>query len=432
MVLLTLTILSSPALQSSKPDVVTVLKDDNLTITVSRKGSTLRSLFIVAQVSVSMVLLIGAALFIRSLENRRNVDLGFESDKQAISVVDVALGGYTEKVSASVFLKRYRDNLLSHPEVESIGLTTRIPFGLFNAGDKTRVQLPGKETIETEDLSEVQYAAVSPDFFATMGIPIFNGTTFSEASADIQLNEIIVSEDLANLFWGESSAIGKTLLLGEEDDERLVEVIGVAGNVKVRSLREESNPFLYLPFAGHYTGMTILVVRTLGSPLILPELLRRELQIIDSSVPMLDSRTMSEHINIAFFVDRTAALYLSVFGILAMVLAGVGLYGTVSFSVTLRIREIGIRMALGANRVQVVRMVVRQGIKLMTIGIVIGLVISSFVMQILSRLLMGVSPMDPVAFVSVVFVLGIITVLATYLPAQRAARMDPMSTLRYE
>ena len=300
------------------------------------------------------------------------------------------------------------------------------------AGDETRVQLPEQETSEEEDLSKVQYAAVSQEFFATMGIPIVNGTNFSEAGANIQLDEIIVSEDMANLFWGKSSAIGKTLLLGEEDDERLVEVVGIAGNVKFKSLRNESDPFLYLPFAGHYTGMTILVVRTLGSPLILPELIRRELQIIDSSVPMLDSRTMSDHLNITFFVDRTAALYLLVFGILAMVLASVGLYGTVSFSVTLRIREIGIRMALGANRARVIRMVVSRGIKLMTIGIVIGLVVSSLVMQVLSRVLMGVSPMDPVASVSVVFVLGIVTVLATYLPAQRAARMDPMSTLRYE
>ncbi len=421
-----------PALQSSRPDIVTALKDSDSLATVGRQRFTLRNIFIVAQVAVSVVLLIGAALFIRSLGYRRNVDLGFESDRQAITVINVAQGGYTDEESVSAFLDRYRERILTHPEIESVALTSRIPFGLFGAGATTRVRLPEMDTGENEDIPEVQYAEVSPEYFTTLGIPMVRGNTFSMANAGMLLREVIVSEELAQRFWKGTNAIGQTLMVGSDSDARFMEVVGVAGNSRVASLREEPEPFLYLPFTGRYTMTTTLVARTSGDPAGLPELFRRELQALDRNVPVFDARTMSENLDIVFFLDRTAALYLSVFGMLAMVLASVGLYGTVAFSVTLRTREVGIRMALGADKGQVIRMVLGHGMRLVTVGIVIGLIISCLVMQVLSRLLMGVSPIDPIAFASVVLLLGTVTVLASYVPALRAAGMDPMVTLRYE
>ncbi|MCK4771785.1 MAG: ABC transporter permease [Candidatus Latescibacteria bacterium] len=421
-----------PALQSSRPDIVAALKDSAPSATMGRQRFTLRNIFIVAQFTVSMVLLIGAALFIRSLGYRRNIDLGFESDQRAITAIDVALGGYTDEESARAFLERYRARILTHPEIESVALTSRIPFGLFNAGAQIRARVPETDIGEEENTPEVHYAAVSPEYFATMGIPLVRGSTFSPADAGTPLREVIVSEEMARRFWSGTDAIGQSLMVGSDSDVKYANVVGVAGNAKITSLRDEPQPFLYLPFAGQYTMTTVLVAQTYGSPAGLPELFRRELQSLDSSVPVFDARTMSEHLDIAFFLDRTAALYLSVFGILAMLLASVGLYGTVAFSVTLRTRELGIRMALGADKRQVIRMVLRQGMRLVTVGIVIGLIISCLVMQVLSRLLTGVSPIDPIAFASVVLVLGTVTVLASYVPALRAAGMDPMVTLRYE
>jgi len=272
----------------------------------------------------------------------------------------------------------------------------------------------------------------SPNYFKTMGIPLLSGETFSQTGLGVQSSEIIVSEELAKQFWRDQYVIGQSLLVEIDGKERMVEVRGVVGNTKVAEFREEPESFLYLPFGERYTKTSILVARTAGSPNGLPDLFRRELGSLDDSVPLFDTRTMSEHLDVTVFLHRTAALYLSVFGLLAMVLASIGLYGTVAFSVTLRTKEVGIRMALGADRRQVVRMVLQQSLRLVIAGIVIGLVLSSLIMQALSRVLMGVSPIDPVAFVSVVIVLGSVTILASFLPALKAAGMDPMSTLRYE
>ena len=421
-----------PALHSSKPDIVAALKQNPPSATEGRQRYTLRNTFIVGQVAVSVVLLIGAALFIRSLGYRRNVDLGFETDRQAIAAVDVALGGYTDEESAREFLERYRGRVLAYPGIESVAIANRIPFGLFGLGSRINARRPEVGTGEEDEIREVGYAAVSPEFFSALGIPVVRGNTFSPAGGGAPPREVIISEELAQRYWTGADPIGQSLLLGSDGDERIVEVVGVVGNVRFASLRREHEPFLYLPFTGRYTMTAVLVARTSGDPAGLPELFRRELNALDSSVPVFDARTMSEHTDIAFFLDRTAALYLAALGVLAMVLASIGLYGTIAFSVTLRVREVGIRIALGAGRGQVVRMVMKQGLRLVTIGVVIGLIISSLVMQVLSRLLMGVSPIDPIAFASVVLLLGTVTIVASYIPARRAAGLEPMATLRYE
>ncbi len=426
----------APALQASKPDLVTALKDASGTSTVSRKNSRLRNTFIVAQVTVSIVLLISAVLFLRSLGFRKDIDPGFGSDHQAIAAVDVALGGYADEASARVFLERFRERLLTHPEIETVALSSRIPFGLFGGGSQTRVSLSEATIVEGEEEEEeqpgVHYAAVSPEFFEAMEIELVRGETFPFISPGSSPRAVIINEALADSLWGNSPAVGQSMLIGSEGEERSVEVIGVVNNSTWVSLREKDIPFLYLPFAGRYTMTTVVVARTSGNPAALPELFRRELESLDSSVPVFDARTMEEHVAIAYFVDRTAALLLSVFGVLAMIMATIGLYGTIAFSVSLRTREVGIRMAMGADKQQVVMMVLGQGIRLMLIGVIIGSVIAGLISKVLSRVLLGVSTLDPISFISVAVLFFVTAVLASYIPALRAARLDPMNTLRYE
>jgi len=422
-----------PALQSSKPYLSSALKDASATSTLGRKNFRLRNIFIIAQVSVSIVLLISAVLFLRSLGFRRNIEFGFESERLAIAAVDVALGGYADEDSARVFLEQYRTRIEAHPEVEEVALSSRVPFSLFGAGDRTLVRRPDITVVEGEEenIPEAHTASVTPDFFTTMGIGVVEGETFPFISPGTPPAAAIVNETLARQMWG-GSVIGETLLLGEEGTSRAVEVIGVVEDARFASIRDEVEPFIYLPFSGRYMMTAVLVARTAGSPAGLPELFRQELTALDSSVPIFDTRTMVEHLDIVTFVDRSAAILLSIFGVLAMIMASIGLYGTIAFSVSLRTREVGIRMAMGAGKGQVVMMVMRQGIRLIIIGVVIGCVISGLISQLLARVLMGVSPLDPISFIGVTLLFGAISLLASYFPALRAARLDPMNTLRYE
>ena len=348
--------------------------------------------------------------------------------------VDVALGGYSDEASARVFLERYRERMLAHPEVESVALASRIPFGLFGAGTETQVRQPEVTVIEgeEEETPTIQYAAVSPDFFEAMGIRMIRGETFPIFSPGSSPTVVIVNEALAEYLLGNGPAVGQTLLVGRDEDQRSVEVIGVVNNSTFKSPRELDEPFIYLPFTGRYTMTTVMIARTSGSPAALPELFRQELASLDSGVPVFDARSMEKHLDIVTFVDRTAALLLSVFGVLAMLMASIGLYGTIAFSVSLRTREVGIRMAMGAGKNQVIMMVLRQGIRLTLIGVVIGCVIAGLVSRVLSKVLMGVSTLDPVSFVGVAVMFCVIAIMASYFPALRAAKLDPMKTLRYE
>lgn len=423
-----------PALQSSRPDLVTTLKDASATSTPGRRNFRLRNIFIVAQVAVSVVLLIGAVLFLRSLGFRRNIDFGFEPENLAIAAVDVALGGYEDEESARAFLERYRERILAHPEVEAVSLSSRVPFGLFGAGDRTIVRRPDITLLEgeEEELPEAHMARVTPDFFETMGIRVTQGETFPFIPPGSAPRIALVNEQLADLLWRDEAVTGRTMLLGEEGEARAVEVLGVVSNARFASIKGDPEPFIYLPFAGRYTMTAILLARTTGSASALPDLFSRELSSLDSSVPIFDARTMEEHLDIVTFVDRSAAILLSIFGVLAMIMASIGLYGTIAFSVSLRTREVGIRMAMGAGQRQVVMMVLGQGVRLIIIGVVIGCVIAGLVSQLLARILMGVSALDPVSFIGVTLMFMTVSLLASWVPASRAARTDPMNTLRYE
>jgi len=430
----------TPALKASKPDLVAVLKDSAAFHTAGRERFGTRNAFIVAQVTVSLVLLVGAGLFMRSFGLRRRADLGFDAERLAIAVLDASLGGHLEEAAGQTFFDSYLGRVRALPEVTEAAWTSRIPFGLWNAGDHVPVRGeglepatgPGAET-EAEEPEEVGYSIVSETFFSTLGLEFLHGRTFSDRDSRSAPAVAVVSEALARQIWGIPDPVGRRLLAGEFGETRSLEVIGVVADMSNFSMDpERPEPWFYLPANQHYEPMATLVARTDGDPGLLISRLRAELRAINENITLFDARTMSDHLRITFFIDQTAATFLTLFGALALILAMIGLFGLISFSMNLRVREFGIRMALGADRVAVIGLVLKQGLKLVTIGLVLGLVISALVMQILERALYGISAFDPVTIAGVVVLFLTVAALASWIPARRAVALDPMRTLRYE
>jgi len=423
----------APALKASRRDIVGTIKDDAPSLVTERKRFTLRNILVVAQVAVSIILLVAGGLIIRAMGSGLQVDPGFEADHTAIAALDAAVGGYHEETAGRIFYDRFLARISSLPGVRNTALASRIPFGLWG-NRKVPVRLPGEKVESNEQIPDIDYAAVTEDYFATMDIPILRGRNFMPADAQNAPRVAIVSETMAGKFWGAANPVGETILLGRIGREEPVEVVGVARDVHLEldSIRGESIPFLYFPFAQSYSEDMIVIAHTFDNPAGMSEKMRLELQALDPRVPVMESGTMREHIQASFFLHRSMAVFLSAFGVLTLVLAGIGLYGLVAFTVTQRTREVGIRMALGAQATQVVAMVLSQGLWLILAGLLIGLPIAGLVMVPLSRALLGISAFDPFTFVSVALLLAAVAILAGYIPARRATRLDPMIALRNE
>ena len=424
----------APALKASRCDLVGTMKDDVPALGMGRKRFTLRNFFVVVQVAVSFVLLIGAGLFIRNLSDWRQIDPGFETERAALAVVDVSRAGYDTEEKGRAFFERYREVLASSPGVEMVATASRVPLGLWGM-DRTSVHLPDAEPTTEENTPQVDFVTVSHDYFDTLGIPILRGRSFGPGDTESSRRVTVVSEAMARRYWDSTDVIGRTLILGAPDESFEVEVVGVARDTIVRSVRSaqrEPEPYIYLPFSQRYVPVLVFLARTVGDPAVMRETFRRELHSLDYRVPLFESKTMKEHLSLMLYIPRMTVLLLSSFGLLALVLASIGLYGLVAYSVVQRAREVGIRIALGAQTKQVVSMILKEGVHLVAVGAVAGLILAAFVTRPLSVLFIDLSPTDPMTFVAMVLVLLGVTVSAAYIPARRAARSDPMTVLRHE
>jgi predicted permease len=423
----------APALKAARRDIVATIKDDAPSFVTERKRFSLRNILVTGQVAVSIILLVAGGLFIRAFGSGLQVDPGFETKHTAMAAVDLEAGGYQEEPAGRAFLDRYFARISSLPGVQAAALASRVPFGLWG-NRKVNARVPGQHVESNEQIPNIDFAAVTRDYFAVMDIPILQGRNFTPADTGPAPRVGIVSETMARKFWGTANPLGKTILLGRIGREEPIEVVGLARDVSLGldSIRGESIPFLYLPFAQSYSADVTVIARTYDNPGGLPEMMRRELRDLDPRVPVMESGTMKDHLRTSFFLHRVMAAFLSAFGILTLVLAAIGLYGLVAFSVTQRTREMGIRIALGARPVQVVRLVLSQGLWLIAGGLLFGLPAAGLVMVPLSKALLGVSVLDPLTFGAVALLLAAVAVLAGYLPARRATRMDPMTALRNE
>ncbi len=418
-----------PSLRASRPNVVATLRDESRLFGRARHRFGLTNVLVVGQVAVSLMLLIVAGLFLRGVSNAQRVDPGFETTNIAMATLPVEFSGFAYD-DVRGLLRELTARLESHAGVSGIALADRVP--LAASLQTMEIVVDNSVPLDDAEAIDVDYVHVSPEFFEVMQVPILRGRKFASSDRENAPQVAIVSAAMARRFWGTEDVVGRQLRTG--DSGTLMEIVGVARDIKVRTLGEGPRPLLYRPFEQNRSLLLFasVIVATDGDPAAMPETFRREVSAINSNFPLYDARTMREHIGVMLFAPKLGATLLSAFGMLAMVLASIGLYGVVAYSVARRTREVGIRVALGADRMNVVGMVVREGMAMVSVGVVIGLALSAVVMRPIAGFLYGVAPTDLVTFGSVAALLYGVALLATYVPARRAARIDPMIALRYE
>ena len=416
---------SAPALRASRPDLVPALKDDTGQRGMNR--SRLRSALVVAQLALSVVALVAAGLFLRSLDRSKAVERGFGDPRHVLVVsTDLFAAGY-QRPAGIAFINTLLDRVSGRPGVRSASVSMFVPLG-FSDQTYGGATVEGYQPHPDEDMS-LRYTAVGPDYFATMETPIVRGRPITAADRDSAPRVAVVNETFARRFWPGSDPIGRRLHMAGTE---WITVVGVARDGKYDALDEAPLPFIYLPFAQFYVSQPNLIVRTAGDPKAVIEPIRREFASLDPSVPFLDPRTLEEHIGASVFIQRTGATLLSGFGALALLMAAVGIYGVMAYVVSQRTREMGIRLALGAARRDIVGLVVGQATRLVSTGLGTGVVAALGVGMLLRSQLLGIRAYDLPTFVAVVLVLAGVALLASYLPARRAAKVDPVAALKYE
>jgi predicted permease len=415
-----------PALQSSNPDVVPALKDE--TSLGGFRRSRLRNALVVAQVALSLVLLISAGLIVRGLQAAQAMHPGFNPQNAVALSFDLGLQGYDEQ-RGRIFQRELIERARQIPGVRSVTLTDSLPLSINynNSG----IYIEGQPAALNSDLPLATPIYAGLDYFKTLGISIMRGRDFAAQEDTKESRVAVVNETFARKFWHGEDAVGKRFNFGSPSDPYWT-VIGVAADGKYNSLGEDPKPVVYRPLMRDYNSSATLVARVEGDPLPTLAALGRAVQSLDPTLPVYSPKTLSEHMQIPLFPARMAAIVLGSFGALALVLAAIGIYGVMSYVVAGRTREIGLRMALGADRASVLRLIVGQGMTLALIGLGVGLVLAFAAARLLTSQLYGVSPTDPATFAGVVVLLSAVAFLACYVPARRATKVDPMIALRYE
>ncbi len=420
---------SAPALQATRPDVLSALKDEGASATGGdgRRRFKLRNLLVVAQISVSMVLLVGAGLLIRSMQNAQAINPGFRSDGVLIMTPETEIQGYT-KEQGQEFYRQLMTRVEALPGVASASLAESVPLAF--EGSRRGISVEGYERRKGED-SEYHYNTVGSRYFETMGIDLAAGRSFADTDREGAPGVVIVNESFARRFWPGQNPLGKRLSASGPQG-KFLEIVGVAKDGKYNTLGEAPLPFVYFPFGQNYSPGMTLHVRTSGDPKNLLAAVRDEVRALDKNLPVSNVKTLNEHLGGALLLPRVGAMLLGILGLLALVLAAAGLFGVMSFSVARQTREIGIRMALGAQPRDVLKLVLTEGMSLVVFGVCLGLALSFAATRLLSGFLYGVSATDPVTFALITLLLAGVALLAALLPARRATKVDPMVALRYE
>jgi putative ABC transport system permease protein len=431
----------APAWQTTKPDLNVALKDSSRGATGGLQRSKLRNLLVVVEVALSMVLLIGAGLMIHSFAQMSRVDRGFEPEHLLTAKLDFSISGFGTWVRATemrpqVTLRELMERLKNQPGVQVVAA----------AGDKASFQITveNRQTGVEEDHPRTSFQGVSPDYFRALGIPVLRGRSFSESDALESPRIAILSEVLAKRCFPNENPVGKRIYpgrltlgqVGQVDHWTNIslwtEVVGVVADVKSMNLDPKVESNIYVPYWQWPMQTPTLTVRTVGNPANLAAAIYSEVKALNKNLPTPKVQTMNERLSDVVAEPRFQTLLLGLFGLLTLVLVSAGIYGVVSYSVAQRTHEIGVRMALGAQSRDVLRLVIGQGMKLAVIGIAVGLAGALMLTRLLKTLLFGVSTTDPLAFGLAASLLAGVVLLACWLPARRAARVDPMIALRYE
>ena len=420
----------APAWQSSNPDVVPVLKGDpEAALRGKRRAFGLRNMLVVAQVALSLVVLVCGGLFIKSFRKAQTMDPGFYNPNGLIVSLSPQLIGYDEEQSRNLY-RQLLERVSHVPGVDAASLTRTLPLG--DSSSSNGPILKEGETLAPGSAGRVILTTViSPGYFKTMQIPVLEGRDFDDRDTQKTQRVVIVNQRMAQILWPGESAVGKRIFIGTDNRDAL-EVVGVVRTGKYRALAEDPKPFFYYAMGQRRPGSMSLVTRASVDPRSLVSAIRGEVQALDPRVPMFGVKTMDDHKTYALWAPNMAATCSLAFGVLAILLSAVGLYSVMAYVVSQRTREVGIRMALGANRADVMKLITRQGMRLAAVGVGIGLLLALALAQVLSSLLIGVSGYDVTTFLLVPALLGAVALLACYLPARRATKVDPLVALRYE
>ena len=412
----------APALSGSRAPLQSTLR-------ASRAGTTtpgrarLRRMLVVSQVALAMVLLICAGLFVRTLNNAYQVDPGFSERNAVLASFDLNSLGYTEEKGVAFY-----DELLARagalPGVESATLSTIVPLTIGGGSDTAPV-IDGYTPVENEDVT-VYYGMVAPRYFETMGIDIVAGRPIDERDRDGRAQAVVINETMARRYWQGRNPVGGRLRTGREWST----VVGVARDGKYGSLSEAPRAVMYMPIAQFFRPDPVLIVATRADAAAVMGTVRETVTALAPDLAVYDVRTLEEHLRMSVAIPRMAALLLGIFGGVALTLAGIGLYGLVAFVVGQRTQEIGVRMALGADRRDILRNVMGQGARLALIGLVAGGVLAALATPLMSSLLVDVSPTDVWTFGATAAVLLTVALVAAWIPARRAANLDPVRALR--
>ncbi|MBV8834267.1 MAG: ABC transporter permease [Acidobacteriaceae bacterium] len=415
-----------PALKATKPDLAEILKVGGRTGTADWTRSALRNLLVISEVALALIALVCAGLFIRSMQNAQRIQPGFESKSLFVMAFDLGALHYSEG-RAQQFFRAAIERAQASPGVKSVAIASNLPLN----GTFARTIFPEWQNEASGYRGTLtQLDDITPTFFETLRIPLIRGRVFTEADRQNTKLVAIASEAMAKHFWPNQDAVGKRFhFFG---DPTLREIVGVVGNTVINRVGEEPQPLVYLPITQDFAPVATLQVRTIGRPQAVMGTVRKQIQSIDPNLALTNVQTIEELMAQALWASRMGAGMLTIFGLLALVLALVGVYGVLSYSVNQQTREIGIRVALGAQSAQVRWSVIANGLKLAGMGLLLGGITALILTNALSSLLFGVSSHDLVTFCAASLGLTVAAMLACYIPARRATKVDPIIALRYE
>jgi len=413
-----------PALRSSRVSVSEVLKEETRSAGSSRRRVSLANTLLAGQVAVSLVLLVVASLFLRSIEREYVIDPGFQTKHLALFMLYPGQAGY-DRVRTEQFYKQVLDRIGQVPGVASVSWSSNLPLW---GRKETGLTIEGQEARKKSEAISVVVNTVDLNYFSTMGIPLVEGRDFSENDRDVSTPAAIINDTMAAKYWPNQDPLGKRFQLPQ--GKSFLQVVGVAKTTNYQTLGEPPQACVYLPLRQNYADSMILYLRSERDPSAVLSSVQEEIHSLDPGLPLEDIRTGTKVIDQALWWSKMGVGLLGVFGFLALGLASVGLYGIMAYSVNQRRREIGVRMALGADQGNVSRLVLRRGMTVVASGVVAGMVLSLLLGRVLSRFLYGVSGSDPLSLGGASFALLAVAFVACYLPARSASRVDPLVALR--
>jgi putative ABC transport system permease protein len=419
-----------PAIQGSKVDLIGSLKDDVQKIGTGASALSLKSTLIAGEIALSLVLLIGAGLLLRSLTKVLSVDAGFERENVlSVSLALPIAQYYREPTKVSEFYRRLIEQVSAIPGVKTVGATSKIPLSREEMLG-TGFEVEGRPA--SSEFSEgAATLSISPDYFKAMGIPLLQGRTFTEADGMQAPPVLIINEVMSRRDFPDGNAVGSRVKLRDSSTVSQ-EIIGVVGAVRTFSLEKEPGREIFLPYLQGRMPPTTLAIRTVGDPTAIASAVREAIRRLDENLPPYDIKTLEQRVSDSVAPRRFLVSLMSLFALLALALAATGIYGVLSYLVAQRTREIGIRIALGATAGAVLGLILKRGAILILIGTTAGLAGAIALTRFIKTLLFGVSATDPATFALIALLLVLVALIASYIPAQRAAKVDPMVALRHE